>query len=64
VQAVKAGRDSADVERTLAAIKQAAVSGANLMPPLIDAARVHVSEGEMIHALQDVWGAYTETPVY
>jgi methylmalonyl-CoA mutase N-terminal domain/subunit len=64
VQAVKAARDSADVERTLAAIKQAAVSGANLMPLLIDAARVHVSEGEMIHALQDVWGAYTETPVY
>jgi methylmalonyl-CoA mutase N-terminal domain/subunit len=34
------------------------------MPPLIDAARVHVSEGEMIHALQEVWGSYTETPVY
>jgi methylmalonyl-CoA mutase N-terminal domain/subunit len=64
VRAVKAARDSADVQRTLAAVKQAAVSGANLMPPLIDAARVHVSEGEMIHALQEVWGSYTETPVY
>jgi methylmalonyl-CoA mutase N-terminal domain/subunit len=64
VTAVKAARDSADVERALTAVKETAASGANLMPPLIDAARVHVSEGEMIHALQEVWGAYTETPVY
>jgi hypothetical protein len=34
------------------------------MPYLLDAARVHCSGGEIIHALRDVWGAYTETPVY
>jgi methylmalonyl-CoA mutase N-terminal domain/subunit len=33
------------------------------MPPLLDAARVHASEGEIVTALQQVWGAYTETPV-
>jgi methylmalonyl-CoA mutase N-terminal domain/subunit len=64
VQAIRAARDSADVERTLAALKEAAAADTNLMPPLLDAARVHVSEGEIIHALQDVWGSYTETPVY
>ena len=37
---------------------------ANLMPLLLDCARAHASEGEIIEALQDVWGAYTETPVF
>jgi methylmalonyl-CoA mutase N-terminal domain/subunit len=34
------------------------------MPLLIDAARVQASEGEIIEALQAVWGAYTERPVF
>ena len=27
-------------------------------------ARVHASEGEIVESLQDVWGSYTETPVF
>jgi methylmalonyl-CoA mutase N-terminal domain/subunit len=34
------------------------------MPALLDAARVHASEGEMVEALQAVWNTYTETPVF
>jgi methylmalonyl-CoA mutase N-terminal domain/subunit len=34
------------------------------MPLLIDCARVHATEGEIVGALQTVWGAYTETPVF
>jgi methylmalonyl-CoA mutase N-terminal domain/subunit len=34
------------------------------MPHLLNAARVHASEGEIIHALQEVFGSYTETPVF
>ena len=34
------------------------------MPPLLDCARAHASEGEIIQALQQVWGDYTETPVF
>jgi methylmalonyl-CoA mutase, N-terminal domain len=64
VEAVKAARDSDKVELALADLRAAADSDRNLMPLLIDAARVHCSEGEIIDALQDVWGAYTETPVY
>ncbi len=65
VQAVKAARDGRAVEAVLVALREAAGRERhNLMPLLIDAARVHCSEGEIIHALQDVWGAYTETPVY
>ncbi len=34
------------------------------MPALLDAARAHATEGEIIEALQEVFGSYTETPVY
>ena len=37
---------------------------ANLMPPLLDAARVHATEGEIVEALQGVFGRYTEAPVF
>ena len=36
----------------------------NLMPNLLDCARVHATEGEIVSALQDVFGTYTETPVF
>jgi methylmalonyl-CoA mutase N-terminal domain/subunit len=65
VQAVRAGRDSPAVEDALAALKQTAErEDANLMPGLLDAARAHVTEGEIVEALQEVWGDYTETPVF
>ncbi len=65
VQAVKARRDAKAVEATLTQLKQAAASDdENLMPHLLDAARVHASEGEIVHALQEVFGRYTETPVF
>lgn len=62
--ATKADRDSAAVESTLAALKQACEGDQNLMYPILDAARARVSEGEMIEAMQEVFGTYTETPVF
>jgi methylmalonyl-CoA mutase, N-terminal domain len=64
VRAVRAARDADVVERALADLRAAAADERNLMPPLIDAARVHASEGEIVETLQRVWGAYTETPVF
>ena len=64
VQAVRARRDAAAVETSLGALREAAAGDANLMPLLLDCARVHASEGEIVAALQDVWGSYTETPVF
>ena len=37
---------------------------ANLMPPIIEAARARATEGEMIAAMQEVFGTYTECPVF
>jgi methylmalonyl-CoA mutase N-terminal domain/subunit len=65
VQAVRARRDAAGVEAALAALKAAAArDDQNLMPNLLDCARVHATEGEIVQALQDVFGTYTETPVF
>ena len=36
----------------------------NLMPNLLACARVHATEGEIVGALQEVFGTYTESPVF
>ncbi len=64
LHAVRADRDDAAVSRVLEAIRTAAAGDVNLMPLLIDAARLHVSEGEIVHSLQQVWGDYREQPVF
>jgi methylmalonyl-CoA mutase N-terminal domain/subunit len=65
VQAVRARRDGAAVERELAALKAAAArDDHNLMPNLLGCARVHATEGEIVSALQEVFGTYAETPVF
>jgi methylmalonyl-CoA mutase, N-terminal domain len=65
VQAVRARRDGAAVERALGELKAAAANeDHNLMPNLLDCARVHATEGEIVEALQEVFGTYRETPVF
>jgi methylmalonyl-CoA mutase N-terminal domain/subunit len=64
LKATKGRRDSAVVESTLAELKRAAATDENLMPCFIEAARARASEGEMIAALQEVFGSYTEIPVF
>ncbi len=62
---VRGRRDSAATERTLAALKEAAADERhNLMPLLLDCARAHATEGEIIESLQEVFGTYTETPMF
>ena len=65
VQATRARRDSAAVERTLAALTEGAKSeDVNLMPLIIDASRAYATLGEMCGALREVWGVWRETPVF
>ena len=61
---MRARRDAEEVESTLAALREAAAGDANLMDPLLDCARAHASEGEIVESLQRVFGTYTETPVF
>jgi len=63
--AVRARRDARAVEAALAQLRDAAArERANLMEPLLEAARAHASEGEIVTALQDVWGDYREAPLF
>jgi methylmalonyl-CoA mutase N-terminal domain/subunit len=64
VQAVRARRDGEVVESALASLREAAAADRNLMEPLLDAARAHATEGEIVESLQQVFGSYTETPVF
>ncbi|HET7119707.1 MAG TPA: methylmalonyl-CoA mutase family protein [Solirubrobacterales bacterium] len=64
LRATKAGRDSAAVEAALAELKRACAGDGNLMGPIIEASRVLATEGEMIAAMQEVFGTYTESPVF
>ena len=50
--------------RRSAQLREAAAGEANLMPNLLDCARVHATEGEIVESLQQVFGTYTETPVF
>jgi methylmalonyl-CoA mutase, N-terminal domain len=62
LDALRAKRNAAEVQRTLAALKDGARSGANTMPLLLDAARAYATVGEMCDSLRAVWGEYVETP--
>jgi methylmalonyl-CoA mutase, N-terminal domain len=62
--ATRAARDGVAVEAALAELKRAAAGEANLMPPIVEAARTQATEGEMIAAMQEVFGTYTESPVF
>jgi methylmalonyl-CoA mutase N-terminal domain/subunit len=64
LEGVRARRDSAAVELSLAELREVAAGQGNLMYPLLECARVHASEGEIIESMQRVFGSYTETPVF
>jgi methylmalonyl-CoA mutase N-terminal domain/subunit len=65
VQGVRARREAQAVEEALGSLKEAAArDGENVMPYLLEAARARATEGEIVEALQAVFGTYAETPVF
>jgi methylmalonyl-CoA mutase N-terminal domain/subunit len=61
---VRGRRDGSAVESALGRLKSVAATDENLMDALLDCARAHASEGEIVDSLQGVFGTYTETPVF
>ena len=58
---VKARRNPADVERTLARLQQAAAQDdENLMPYLVDCCHAYTTVGEMVQRLKTLWGEFQE----
>jgi methylmalonyl-CoA mutase N-terminal domain/subunit len=65
VRAVRARRDSTQVETAVGRLKEASLrENANLMPVIVDAAKAYVTMGEMCDALRETWGIWRETPVF
>jgi methylmalonyl-CoA mutase, N-terminal domain len=56
-------RDDAAVQRTLSALTEAARTGENLVPRILDCARAYCTLYEIRHAMEEVFGAYRE-PVF
>ncbi len=56
-------RDDAEVERTLAALREAAAGEENLVPRILDCARAYCTLYEIRYAMEEVFGAYKE-PVF
>jgi methylmalonyl-CoA mutase N-terminal domain/subunit len=65
LNAARAARDGAAVEAALAVLREhAAHPDHNLMDPLLECALAGASEGEIVESLQQVFGDYTESPVF
>ena len=57
-------RDQAAVGAALAAMLDAARSGANVIPAMLDAARAEATLGEICDTLREEWGSYSEAPAF
>jgi methylmalonyl-CoA mutase N-terminal domain/subunit len=57
---LKASRSASAVTSALAGVRAAAKDGANLVPPVIAAARVYASEQEICDVLREVFGSHTD----
>lgn len=61
---LRASRNESEWERSLSELKEAAESGSNLMPKLLQATRAYVTLGEMCNTLKEVLGVYEEPVVF
>ncbi|MEE2898854.1 MAG: methylmalonyl-CoA mutase family protein [Gemmatimonadota bacterium] len=60
---LRTGRDSAQVERALARLREASASSENLVPSILDCARAYCTLHEIRYAMETVFGSYKE-PVF
>jgi len=63
VRQVRRKRDQAKCINALNGLRKAAAGTDNLMPYILDAVRAYATEGEIMHAMIEVFGTYTETAV-
>ena len=61
---LKARRDDARVEVSLARLRDAAAGTDNMMPPILEAVKAYATLGEIIQVLREVFGEYKEQPLF
>jgi methylmalonyl-CoA mutase N-terminal domain/subunit len=64
VAELRNSRNQERAEETLAALKQGAADGRNLMPLLLDCTRAYVTLGEMCDSLKEEFGVHEEEAVF
>ena len=65
VAEVRANRDAIKAEEAIQAVKKMAHDDKqNSIPVLVEAAKAYVTLGEMVGALKEEWGVYTEPPYF
>jgi methylmalonyl-CoA mutase, N-terminal domain len=60
----RAARDEAAVRTALDDLVETAKGTGNLVPPMLHAARVEATLGEICGALRELWGGYVEPPTF
>jgi len=60
VRALRASRDAASWQRTIAEVARAAREGANLVPPIVSAVEAKATVGEIADALRSIFGEFQE----
>ncbi len=60
LRAVRSERSAEAVKGALAGVERACRDGANVMPPIIEAAKAYASLGEISDVFRKVWGQYRE----
>ena len=61
---VRKERDHSKVQKCLKNLKEAAVSGVNIVPPTLEAVKAYATVGEMTGVLRDVFGEFKEPAVF
>jgi methylmalonyl-CoA mutase N-terminal domain/subunit len=61
---VKAERDNVKAQALLQRIREAASGTENLMPIILEAVKAHVTQGEIIGAVEDVFGEWQEVKAF
>ena len=64
VQALRASRNESKTSKAITDLTHACQAGTNIMPTLLEAVRQSATLGEMVDAMKQVYGTYTETPVF
>jgi len=63
LRALRAKRNQAEWKNAMEMIRNAARSGQNLLPKIVDAVEAHATVGEISDAMRRVFGEYQETVV-
>ncbi|GAC1418961.1 MAG: hypothetical protein NVSMB64_28450 [Candidatus Velthaea sp.] len=61
---IRAKRDGSAVEAALAGLKRACRGEDNVMPHIIDAVKAYATEGEIVDAMVEIYGRYTEKAAF